>query len=81
MRCRTRKGSEPLTRKRLDNDEAIQRMAQMPVKTKEKKPLKLPEGHILDDWSRDGKYFLTTRFGVDKDKPQARLRPAVPREP
>ncbi len=43
------------------------------VKTKEKKPLKMPEGHLLNDWSRDGKYFLTTRFGVDKDKPQARL--------
>src|SRR5262249_51104552 len=30
------------------------------VKTKEKTTLKLPEGHMITDWSRDGKYFLTT---------------------
>ena len=30
------------------------------VKTKEKTTLKLPAGHIITDWSHDGKYFLTT---------------------
>ena len=43
------------------------------VRTKGKKPLKVPEGQVLDDWSLDGKVLLTTRFGADKDKPQARL--------
>ncbi len=42
------------------------------VKTKEKKPLKLPEGQMLTDWSRDGKYFLTTRFLADKENAGAR---------
>jgi RNA polymerase sigma factor (sigma-70 family) len=32
------------------------------VKTKEKTILKLPEDHVLTDWSRDGKHFLTTRI-------------------
>jgi RNA polymerase sigma factor (sigma-70 family) len=32
------------------------------VETKEKSLLKLPEDHILTDWSRDGKYFLTTHI-------------------
>ncbi|MBP3958764.1 sigma-70 family RNA polymerase sigma factor [Gemmata sp. G18] len=31
------------------------------VKTKEKSTLKLPHDHILTDWSRDGKFFLTTQ--------------------
>src|SRR5205085_740972 len=35
------------------------------VKTKEKTKLKLPENHILTDWSRDGKFFLTCRPGAD----------------
>jgi DNA invertase Pin-like site-specific DNA recombinase len=43
------------------------------VRTKGKKPLKVPEGQVLNDWSLDGKVLLTTRFGVDKDKPRARL--------
>jgi Tol biopolymer transport system component len=43
------------------------------VKTKEKKALKLPGDHILTDWSRDGKFFLTTRLVVDKDKGRAGL--------
>jgi RNA polymerase sigma factor (sigma-70 family) len=30
------------------------------VKTKEKTKLKLPEDHRITDWSRDGKYFLTS---------------------
>ena len=32
------------------------------VKTKEKSPLKIPDDHYLNDWSRDGKYFLTMRI-------------------
>jgi RNA polymerase sigma factor (sigma-70 family) len=39
------------------------------VKTKAKKPLKVPEGHYLTDWSRDGKLFLTNRFLGDQKKP------------
>ncbi len=30
------------------------------IKTKEKTTLKVPTGHMITDWSRDGKYFLTT---------------------
>lgn len=42
------------------------------VKTKQKKPLKFPDGHLMTDWSADGKLFLTTRVVVDKDNPQNR---------
>lgn len=42
------------------------------VKTREKKPLKMPDDHLLTDWSADGKFFLTTRFAADKEKPEAR---------
>jgi Tol biopolymer transport system component len=41
------------------------------VKKKEKKALRLPDGHLLTDWSRDGKLFLTTRFVADKEKPES----------
>ena len=30
------------------------------IKTKEKTKLKLPDDHRINDWSRDGKYYLTT---------------------
>jgi Tol biopolymer transport system component len=46
------------------------------VKTKEKTALKLPEGHMITDWSRDGKYFLTTSIDgvVTREKfPTAKL--------
>jgi len=33
------------------------------VKTKEKKSLKLPDDHIITDWTPDGKYLLTHCFG------------------
>jgi Tol biopolymer transport system component len=36
------------------------------VKTKEKKSLKLPEGHEITDWTRDGKYLLTTSLTPKK---------------
>jgi RNA polymerase sigma factor (sigma-70 family) len=32
------------------------------VKTKEKTLLKLPADHFITDWSRDGKFFLTSRY-------------------
>src|SRR5262245_47307681 len=40
------------------------------VKTKEKTALKLPDDHVVLDWSRDGKYFLTVTMvsGVQKEK-------------
>ena len=31
----------------------------------------MPEGHMLTDWSRDGKHFLTTRFLADKENAKA----------
>lgn len=33
------------------------------VKTREVKALKTLRGHLVEDWSRDGKYFLTTKVG------------------
>src|SRR5262245_42519044 len=40
------------------------------VKTKEKTALKLPDDHVVLDWSRDGKHFLTVTMvsGVQKEK-------------
>lgn len=32
------------------------------IKTKEKTTLDLPKDHFITDWSRDGKYFLTTEL-------------------
>jgi RNA polymerase sigma factor (sigma-70 family) len=43
------------------------------VKTKEKTLLKLPADHIITDWSRDGKFFLTTQGGGYQEKRQPRL--------
>ncbi|MCI0705712.1 MAG: sigma-70 family RNA polymerase sigma factor [Planctomycetia bacterium] len=43
------------------------------VKTKKQTDLKLPADHIITDWSRDGKFFVTTRVVPDKEKPQARI--------
>jgi Tol biopolymer transport system component len=43
------------------------------VKTGEKTPLGLPADHIITDWSRDGKVFLTTRGGGYREKRQPRL--------
>jgi RNA polymerase sigma factor (sigma-70 family) len=41
------------------------------VTTKEKTPLKLPADHIITGWSRDGKFFLTTRAsGYQEKRPQ-----------
>jgi RNA polymerase sigma factor (sigma-70 family) len=43
------------------------------VKTKEKTILKLPNDHIITDWSRDGKYFLTTSMEIAEDSAAIRL--------
>jgi Tol biopolymer transport system component len=42
------------------------------VATKEKTPLKLPEGYAILDWSRDGKSFLALR-GNDRELPTLHL--------
>jgi len=42
------------------------------IETKEKTALKLPNGHMITDWSRDGKHFLTTVESLTKDGPTAR---------
>jgi Tol biopolymer transport system component len=36
------------------------------VRTKERTPVKLPADHLITDWSRDGKFFLTMRVTRDK---------------
>ncbi|MDB5305850.1 MAG: hypothetical protein JWO38_52 [Gemmataceae bacterium] len=43
------------------------------VKTKEKTAVKLPEDHVITDWSRDGDYFLTTSMVVTDGKLSARI--------
>jgi Tol biopolymer transport system component/predicted DNA-binding protein (UPF0251 family) len=43
------------------------------VVTKETTNLKIPEGHLITDWSRDGKSFLTTKTNGDRTNPIARL--------
>jgi RNA polymerase sigma factor (sigma-70 family) len=43
------------------------------VATKETTSLKIPEGHIFSDWSRDGKSFLTTNSNNDRTNPTARV--------
>jgi RNA polymerase sigma factor (sigma-70 family) len=35
----------------------------MDVKTREVKTLEMLRGHLVKDWSRDGKFFLTTKVG------------------
>ncbi len=41
------------------------------VATKARTPVKLPDDHILTDWSRDGRFFLTTQLGTDREAPVA----------
>jgi RNA polymerase sigma factor (sigma-70 family) len=43
------------------------------VATKETTNLKMPEGHVIMDWSRDGKSFLTSKGNSDRTNPMARL--------
>ena len=42
------------------------------VKTLEKAPLKVADGHKLTDWSKDGKRFLATQFYKDGSETRAR---------
>lgn len=42
------------------------------VKTKEKTELKLPAGHVITDWTRDGK-FLTMSVSLKENVPTTRL--------
>jgi RNA polymerase sigma factor (sigma-70 family) len=37
--------------------------------TKKRVPVKVPDTHMLLDWSRDGRFFLTMKIGVDRNKP------------
>jgi dipeptidyl aminopeptidase/acylaminoacyl peptidase len=39
------------------------------VTTKARVPVKLPDNHILTDWSRDGKHFLTMELGTEPEAP------------
>jgi hypothetical protein len=41
------------------------------VATKARTPVKLPDDHILTDWSRDGRFFLTMQIGPDRETPVA----------
>jgi Tol biopolymer transport system component len=43
------------------------------VRTKEKTALKLPDDHLITDWSPDGKFFLTTRARKGPDGPTGQL--------
>jgi dipeptidyl aminopeptidase/acylaminoacyl peptidase len=43
------------------------------VKTKKKTTLKVPEGHIVRDWSSEGKWFLTT---TSINAKEAKVKPA-----
>jgi RNA polymerase sigma factor (sigma-70 family) len=43
------------------------------VKTKKVTPLTLPENHRLEDWSQDGKQFLTAEIRNDRRNPAGRL--------
>jgi RNA polymerase sigma factor (sigma-70 family) len=43
------------------------------VKTQEKKKLKLPRNHLITDWTRDGKYFLTTAVSEKDGKRSSRI--------
>lgn len=43
------------------------------VRTGRKATLDLPADHVVSDWSRDGKYLLTTRLRGTREAPSARL--------
>jgi RNA polymerase sigma factor (sigma-70 family) len=42
------------------------------VETKKTTVLKLPDNHIVSDWSRDGKYFLTSSMKLAEGEPTMR---------
>ena len=39
--------------------------------TKARTPVTLPDNHILTDWSRDGRHFLTMELGTERNAPVA----------
>ncbi|HEX4609777.1 MAG TPA: sigma-70 family RNA polymerase sigma factor, partial [Urbifossiella sp.] len=41
--------------------------------TKARTPVKLPEDHILTDWARDGRFFVTMKIGPNRARPSAGL--------
>jgi RNA polymerase sigma factor (sigma-70 family) len=43
------------------------------LKTRATTEIKLPNDQLITDWSRDGKYFLTSAFKGTPDRPQSRL--------
>lgn len=43
------------------------------VETKKKTPLNLPNTHVITDWSRDGKYFLTTSWKWTEESVEIRM--------
>jgi RNA polymerase sigma factor (sigma-70 family) len=43
------------------------------VKTRAKTATKVPDSHIVTDWSRDGKYFLATEIDVQRKTSQLHL--------
>jgi Tol biopolymer transport system component len=43
------------------------------VGTKNRTPLEFPKGHLITDWSRDGRYFLTMKIDKDIDRPNSRI--------
>jgi RNA polymerase sigma factor (sigma-70 family) len=43
------------------------------VKTREKTAVKLPDNHFVNDWSRDGKYFLTTEINAKEETSRLHL--------
>jgi dipeptidyl aminopeptidase/acylaminoacyl peptidase/predicted DNA-binding protein (UPF0251 family) len=55
-----------------EGPELVATHAVVNVKTKKKSELKLPNDHILTDWSRDGKLFLTMRV-VEGKRERTRL--------
>jgi RNA polymerase sigma factor (sigma-70 family) len=43
------------------------------VHTRKQTAVKLPDDQMVTDWSRDGKYFVTSALGGDKEQPTSRL--------
>lgn len=43
------------------------------IGTKKRTALKFPKGHLITDWSRDGRYFLTMKIDMDIDRPNSQI--------
>lgn len=57
----------------LDSTKWVYSSFLVDVETKKKTPLKLPDTHVITDWSRDGKYFLTTSQKWTKESVEMRM--------